>query len=240
MELHKQIVNWIRTQVKKSDKKGLVFGLSGGIDSAVVCALSKLAVGENALGLILPCKSAPRDVELALKVAKKFGVKTKKVVLDRIFDALVKIYPKAGHLAKSNLKPRLRMAVLYYFANILDYLVVGTGNKSELAVGYFTKHGDGGVDILPLGGLLKTEVRVLARSLSIPHEIIDRPPSAGLWPGQTDEGEMDITYDELDKIITAVENEQTKGVDKRNLLKVNKMMAYSEHKRCKTPVFNKN
>jgi len=154
MALSDKIANWIKKQVKESGKKGIVLGLSGGIDSAVVAALVKKAMGENVLCLLLPCKSNPEDEKYAEMAAREFNIKTKKVVLDDIFDEFVKINPGASSLAKANLKPRLRMATLYCFANTLDYLVAGTGNKSELLVGYFTKYGDGGADILPIGGLL--------------------------------------------------------------------------------------
>ncbi len=237
MNLSKEMRDWIKKQVEKAHKKGILFGLSGGLDSAVVAYLAKLAVGDNALGLILPCKSDPKDVELALTVAEKFNIKTKEIQLDNIFDELVKIYPEANNLAKGNLKPRLRMTVLYYFANTFDYLVAGTGNKSEITIGYFTKYGDGGADILPLGGLLKTEVRKLAKEIGVPDEIIKRPPSAGLWHGQTDEGEIGITYEELDKVIKALEKNKTEGMDKRTLQKVKKMIRNSEHKRTKIPMF---
>jgi NAD+ synthase len=160
--------------------------------------------------------------------------------LDTLYDDFVKINPEANRMAKANLKPRLRMMTLYYFANTLDYLVAGTGNKSELVVGYFTKYGDGGVDILPLASLLKNEVRGLARELDVPNEVIKRPPSAGLWHGQTDEGEMGITYEELDKTITAIEEKNTKDIDKATLSKVKKMMKNSEHKRVCAPIFHRN
>ena len=239
MKLSKDISGWIKTQVEKAGKSGVVFGLSGGVDSAVVGSLSRLALGDNAMGLILPCKSNERDVELAQDVARKFGIRTKKVVLDSIFDEFVKMYPNANKLAEANLKPRLRMAVLYYFANTMNYLVVGTGNKSEIAIGYFTKHGDAAADILPIGGLLKGEVWELAGKLGVPDEIIKRAPSAGLWEGQTDEGEMGITYDELDKAILAIEKKKTKDIDRETLAKVKKMIKSSEHKRARIPVFRK-
>jgi NAD+ synthase len=105
-------------------------------------------------------------------------------------------------LARANLKPRLRMAALYYHANALNYLVVGTGNRSELELGYFTKYGDGGVDLLPLGGLVKGQVRELARFLGVPEPIVTRPPTAGLWEGQTDEGELGLTYEQIDRYLT--------------------------------------
>ena len=102
----------------------------------------------------------------------------------------------------ANVKPRLRMTTLYFLANTLNYLVAGTGNRSELAIGYFTKHGDGGVDLLPIGDLLKGDVRAAARDLGVPEPIIDKAPSAGLWAGQTDEGEMGFSYAELERYLT--------------------------------------
>ena len=239
MKLSKEIADWIKKQVEKANKKGVLFGLSGGVDSAVVALLSKLALGDNVLGLILPCESSPEDIDCALEFAKKFKIRTEEIALDGIFDEFIKIHPEANRMAKANLKPRLRMVTLYYFANSLDYLVAGTGNKSELAVGYYTKYGDGGVDILPLGGLLKTEVKDLAKELGIPDEIICKAPSAGLWEGQTDEGEMGITYEELDKTIVAIEKNNTRSIDKEALSKVKKMIANSAHKRAKIPIFSK-
>jgi NAD+ synthase len=128
------------------------------------------------------------------------------------------------------------MATLYYFANSRNYLVAGSGNKSELTVGYFTKYGDGGADILPLGDLLKCQVRELAHELGVPEEIIAKPPSAGLWPGQTDEGEMGITYSELDRTISALEKGDTRSCSEATLERVKAMRAASEHKRRPIPI----
>lgn len=239
MELSEEIANWIKKHLEKAGRKGIVFGLSGGLDSAVLAHLAKMAVGDNVLGLILPCKSATEDVELAIKAAEKAGIETKEVSLDRAFDEFFVMCPGADAPARGNLKPRLRMTALYYFANMLNYLVAGSGNKSELAIGYFTKYGDGAVDILPLGNLLKTEVRELARELGVPEEIIKRPPSAGLWKGQTDEGEIGLTYEQLDRAILAIEKNETQGMDKKTLEKVKKMIKNSEHKRSEIPIFRR-
>ncbi len=239
MELSEEIAKWIKKHLEKSGKNGIIFGLSGGLDSAVLANLAKMAAGDNALGLILPCKSSREDGELAVKAAEAAGIKTGKVLLDGVFDELCGACRSANTMAKANLKPRLRMVVLYYFANTLDYLVAGAGNKSELTIGYFTKYGDGAVDILPLGGLLKEEVRRLAKKLGVPEEIIKRPPSAGLWKGQTDEAEIGLTYDELDSTIEAIEKNKTQGMDKKTLDKVRNMIKDSEHKRKKIPVFRR-
>jgi NAD+ synthase len=104
-------------------------------------------------------------------------------------------------MARANVKPRLRMLSLYYYANLLGYLVLGTGNKAELTMGYFTKFGDGGADALPLGDLVKAEVRELARLLGVPREVVERAPSAGLWAGQTDEVELGLSYEQLDRFL---------------------------------------
>ncbi|MDQ7779056.1 MAG: NAD(+) synthase [Planctomycetota bacterium] len=240
MRLSVRISNWIRAQVKGARAKGIILGLSGGIDSAVVAVLAKRAVGGNALGVIMPCHSASDDEADARLVARRFGISTRKIDLSRAFDALAStlsrnagraVADSAARLAMANLKPRLRMIVLYYLANRMNYLVAGTGNRAEISVGYFTKYGDGAVDILPIGSLLKREVRALAVELGIPEKIITKPPSAGLWPGQTDEGEMEILYDELDSILAG------EGGDKASVRKVRSMAARSEHKRRMPAVF---
>ena len=205
MDLAERISNWIRQKVEEAGAEGVVMGISGGVDSSVVASLAKRAVGERLIGVIIPCHSEPLDIRYASLVAEKLKIKTEPVVLDSLYDKFLELLPSGKRLALGNLKARLRMATLYFFANNLNYLVVGTGNKSEISVGYFTKYGDGGCDILPLGDLLKTEVRKLARRLEIPEEIINQVPSAGLWRGQTDEGEMGLSYEDLDEIISAIE-----------------------------------
>ncbi len=227
-----KIVSWIRGQIKCSGAKGIVLGLSGGIDSAVVAALCKEAVGKNKLlVLFMPCNSNPQDLRDARLVAKSLGLKSKLVDLTSVYNNFLKTLPAAGGLARGNLKPRLRMSTLYYFANKLNYLVCGTGNKSELLVGYFTKYGDGGVDILPIADLFKRQVRKLAQELKIPQGIITKPPTAGLWQGQTDEGEMGITYDELDDILDKFCNNKKQTASSIKVNKIKRMYSNSEHKR---------
>ena len=234
--LAERLVSWIREKVLAGGCKGVVLGMSGGLDSSVLAVLCQRAFPKNALGLLMPCHSILEDEEHALAVASKFSIPTKTVVLDSIFDALVKVLPDdsidpaASHLAKANLKVRLRMLTLYYFANQLKYMAVGSSNRSELAVGYFTKYGDGGVDIMPLGSLVKGQIRELAGFLGIPREIIDKPPSAGLWSGQTDEDDLGFNYDELDRYL--VTGEASKEVRKR----IEAMMKASGHKRLLPPV----
>ncbi len=243
MELADRISGWIKEKVEEAVAEGIVLGLSGGVDSSLTAALAKKALGDKVLGLLMPCHSDPTDLEHARMVAIKLGIETEYVDLGPVFDSLMASLPRGSDLAVANLKPRLRMATLYYFANSRNYLVAGTGNKSELTVGYFTKYGDGGADLLPLGDLLKSQVRELARELGVPEEIIAKPPSAGLWAGQTDEGEMGITYDELDRTILAVdlhrnsgEKGDTRGCDEAILERVKAMMVASEHKRLPIPI----
>jgi len=238
-DLAQRLVSWIQEQVEKAHCRGVVFGLSGGIDSAVVGVLSHRAFTKNSLGVIMPCHSNEEDMADALAIARQFSIPTVTVTLDDIFDCVLKALPnmesddKTRRLAEANLKPRLRMTALYYLANRLNYMVVGTSNKSELSVGYFAKHGDGGVDVMPLANLLKKDVVELARHLSVPIKIIERPPSAGLWPGQTDEGEMGVTYKELDQYLAT--GQATEKVRK----KVDAMAQASAHKRAPpaTPPF---
>ncbi len=206
-EIQQKLITWIKEKVEKAGAKGAVVGLSGGVDSSVVAVLCKKAFPKNTLGLIMPCQSKESDIQDAKKIATKFKIPYKIVSLDEVYNSLVhqllesKLHSQPNKIALGNIKPRLRMITLYYFANLLNYLVVGTGNKSELTLGYFTKYGDGGVDLLPLGNLVKTEVKKLAKKLGIPEEIIKKTPSAGLWEGQTDEGELGFTYEKLDRFL---------------------------------------
>ncbi len=191
-DMRERIAGWLKQEVRRAKADGIVVGMSGGVDSSVVAALSKEAVGDSMLALILPCYSQARDGEDAERVAAQLQIPVARVDLSPMYDAFLSILSGENMIARANLKPRLRMITLYYHANLQNYVVAGTGNKSELMVGYFTKYGDGGVDLLPLGGLLKTQVRELAHRLGIPEDIIKKSPSAGLWEGQTDEGEMGI------------------------------------------------
>jgi NAD+ synthase len=232
--MQKKIIVWLRKQVKSAGARGVVLGLSGGLDSCVVAVLARKALGaHNVLALMLPCRSQARDSRDAKLVAGKFGIRTKIIDLSKVYDGMIDILPAADRMTQANIRPRLRMIVLYYFARKMNYLVCGTSNKSELAAGYFTKFGDGASDILPLGNFLKTQVRSLAAELGIPQPIIDKAPTAGLWPGQTDEKEMGITYPELDEIIRRIERKQPQRAAKAKVDKVRKLMRCSEHKRLR-------
>nr|CBH36905.1 probable NH(3)-dependent NAD(+) synthetase [uncultured archaeon] len=230
---------WIRKKVEEASAEGVILGMSGGLDSSVTAVLCKNAFPKSTLGLIMPCFSDPEDIEHVKQVAEKFDIETRKVDLSPVFLTVLETLGSKTYdrdIATANLKPRLRMLVLYYFANKLNYLVVGTGNKSELMIGYFTKYGDGGVDLLPLGDLLKTEVRALAEVLDIPKAIIEMPPSAGLWVGQTDETEIGMSYEVLDGVLKALASNDFAGCDMDKVKMVKDMVKKAGHKREKTPV----
>ncbi|MGI6143605.1 MAG: NAD(+) synthase [bacterium] len=235
-ELERKLVLWLQEKVGQAGARGAVVGLSGGLDSAVVAVLCKKAFPEGTLALIMPCHSMGEDETHAQLLAERFGIPYRRVVLDDVYDKMLATLTadidgdKVLSLARANLKPRLRMITLYFYAAQLNYLVVGTGNRSEIAVGYFTKYGDGGVDLLPLGNLVKGEVLALAFHLGIPKEIINKPPSGGLWPGQTDEAEMGITYRDLDAYLKGCEIDP--GVQAR----IEDMHYKSRHKRKRPPV----
>jgi NAD+ synthase len=228
------LVSWLQSEVKNAGLKGAVVGLSGGIDSAVTARLCQMAFEEEVLTVIMPCHSRSQDREDALKVANKFGMEVVENDLSEIYDHFLANLKEsgieAGRLAAANIKPRLRMTALYYYAQAKNYLVVGTDNWSELKIGYFTKHGDGGIDLAPLGSLVKHEVKELAKVLEIPAEIIEKKPSAGLWEGQTDESEMGFSYQELDQYIL------TGDVETEVKEKIQKLAAKNSHKVAPIPI----
>lgn len=193
--------------IRQTSPRGVVVGLSGGVDSSLVAALCAEALGgDKVLGLIMPSDVTKKDdVEDAAEVAKKLGIDYKTIDTTNIFNAFASSAELTNNsMAESNITPRIRMTILYYYANLLNRLVAGTGNRSEILIGYFTKFGDGGADFLPIGDLYKHEVRDLAKEMGIPGKIINKPPTAGLWHGQTDEAEIGMNYEELDKILEAL------------------------------------
>lgn len=227
--------SWIREKFREAGAQRAALGISGGIDSALLAALLAKALGpENVTGVIMPCHSMPIDEEYATLLAGKIKIKTVKVDLSEVYDAAGAALEKGGvkpdGLAAANIKPRLRMTTLYAIAQQQGALVCGGGNKDEVTMGYFTKYGDSGVDLLPLADLLKGEVWAVAEYLGVPREIIDRPPTAALWEGQTDEAEMGLTYKELDAYIATGEaSEEAKE-------KIERANKRSAHKRLFPPM----
>ena len=198
------IVEFVQNKVSEANAEGLVIGLSGGIDSTVAAFLACEAVGkENVFGIVMPSTTTPTEDKLhGTAVAQLLGINYKEMAIDSILNEFLSVAQlEEDILAIGNLKARIRMSIIYFYANSKNYLVCGTGNKSEISIGYFTKHGDGACDIEPIGDLYKTDVYELAKYLEIPQEIIDKPPRAGLWNNQTDEDEIGMTYKLLDKIL---------------------------------------
>lgn len=229
-----QIVKWLKDMLKDTPTKGFVLGMSGGLDSSVCAALIRQAT-DNCLGLILPIESDIRDLDDASAVASALDIKTQYIDLTATYRNLVTLLPDGDRLALGNIKARLRMIVLYYYANLHNYLVCGTGNKTEISLGYFTKHGDGACDILPLGDLYKGEVRELARELDIPQGIINKVPSAGLWSGQTDEGEIGFTYEQMDAALRKIDRGE---VSDETCRKLSNVLRSNLHKREMPKIFS--
>jgi len=227
-----RITSFIKKIVEDSKANGIILGLSGGIDSALTGALCVQALGKSKVfALILPIHSSKADLYDAKLMIAHLEIKFSVVDLTGTFDLLLKTLSstqKVKDLAKANLKPRLRMIALYFYANQMNYLVAGTGNRSEREIGYFTKYGDGAADFLPILHLYKKEVQEMAKYLQIPQRIIERKPSAGLWEGQTTEGEVSqqlgfsITYDKLDGMLENLTNDtfDPDNVEYQNLLKL--------------------
>lgn len=236
------ICNFIKTKLEESKTDGLVIGLSGGLDSSTVAYLcARVIESDKILGLILPSETtSPKDIDDAMLVADNLGIKYKNLHIDHLIEPFPKLCPQCSKsaLANGNLKARTRMMLLYYHSNSMNRLVMGTGNKTELLVGYFTKYGDGGVDVLPIGDLYKTHVKEIAAYIGVPKNIIEKAPTAGLWTGQTDEEELGIKYELLDKILylMADKNLSVSEVSKRlkiaedEVLRIKNMVESSKHK----------
>ena len=198
------IIKFIQSKVSEAKADGIVVGLSGGIDSTLVAYLACEAVGkENVFGIIMPSTTTPTEDKIhGISIAQGLGIDYKEIAIDSILNEfLFMAQLEEDTLAIGNLKARIRMSIIYYFANQKNYLVSGTGNKSEILIGYFTKHGDGACDIEPIGDLYKTDVYKLSEDMGVPQEIIDKPPRAGLWNNQTDESEIGMSYDLIDQIL---------------------------------------
>jgi len=231
-----QRVEFIRTIVSKAKADGIVFGNSGGKDSALVGILCKMAC-ENTLGVIMPCESKSnynQDKEDAEALAECFHIETRVVDLTQAKKALVdalEITTQTTASALANIAPRLRMTTLYAIAASENRIVAGTGNRSETYMGYFTKWGDGAYDFNPIADLTVTEIYEFLRFLNVPRSIIEKAPSAGLFDGQTDENEMGVSYESIDKYLLGLEVEEHERqiIDRYHLMSV--------HKREKPSVF---
>jgi NAD+ synthase len=207
-KITRAVSQFIKTEVSKSRSKGVVIGMSGGVDSSVAACLAVNALGaEKVFGLIIPDSSVTpeNDTEDAKKLAKKLGIKYKVIEVGKTKNQFLRNFPR-NRLARANFLVRLRMSILYYYAAVMDRLVLGTGNKSELRLGYFTKYGDAAVDLMPIGDLYKSEVRELAKFLQIPPNIATKKSSARLWRGQTTEGEIGLAYEKIDSLLKQIDS----------------------------------
>lgn len=239
-----RLLNFIRERTAAAGKTRLVVGLSGGIDSAVSAYLGVRALGrENLTAFLLPYRTTrPESLEDAELVARELGVEHRRIDITPMVDAYFQLFPDADPKRRGNFMARCRMAVLYDQSAALDALVLGTGNRTEALLGYTTLWGDMACAFTPLGGLYKTQVRQLAAFLGVPARIIDKTPTADLWEGQTDEGEMGITYEEADLILYQLydlgypeERVVREGFDPQAVRKVKSMVEASTFKRRMPP-----
>ena len=239
-----RIIDFIRNGIRKAGVGGAVIGISGGIDSALAATLTVKALGKDkVLGIHMPESSLTpsEDSKDAKTLADWLGIEFQTIDISGIISAFMAAIPEsesADRLSMGNLKARIRMSLLYFHANRMNRMVIGTGNKTEILLGYFTKYGDGGVDLEPIGGLYKTDVWELSRRLGVPESIITKKPSAGLWAGQTDEAELGISYLKVDEVLKRLEQYEdpetilnTLEISVEQLNSVINRIEKSEHKR---------
>ena len=244
LEISKNITNFISKEVTKSGLTGAIIAASGGIDSSLLLALTVSALGpEHVRAITIPERdiTPESDITDVMRLTEQYNVTCDIVEITPTLTALSKalpLYDPSDLLATGNLRPRIRMMVSYHYANALNMMVIGSSNKTELLTGYFTKYGDGGVDLMPLGDLYKCQIRQLAHHMGVPQEIIEKTPTAGLWPGQTDEGDMGASYDTIDLILWGRENGWSAqeiaseiAVDQSLVEKILTRVEKNEHKR---------
>jgi NAD+ synthase len=232
---------FMKTYVENAKSDSVVLGLSGGVDSAVVAVLCQQVFGKNKTHcLFLPDEATPEkdkhDVQI---LADQFDLQVEeKEITSLVHTFLQKSCSSDEKLVKANVKARLRMVMLYAHANKTKSLVCGTSNKSELLIGYFTKYGDGGVDLMPIGDVYKTNVWEIAKKLDLPSCMIQKPPTAGLWKGQTDEKELKMSYETLDQILFGLEQKlsfdriaQLIHIPLDDVTRIHDMRVCSQHKR---------
>lgn len=245
-EYVEETTEFIAESVEIADVDGVVIGLSGGIDSSTSSALAVEALGaENVHGLVMPSEvSEDENMSDAERHAERFGIDYDVIEIQPVVERFLEGYSAESREAVGNLAARVRMCYNYLVANEEERLVLGTGNRSEILVGYYTKYGDGGVDILPIGGLYKTEVREVARELGVEEDIVEKTPTAGLWEGQTDEDELGVPYETVDDFFVAYLDEEgsvdeacdAAGIDDETAQRLLGLYRRSEHKR-KTPPY---
>jgi NAD+ synthase len=235
------IIEFIRNEVTRADSNGVVLGLSGGIDSSVALFLATKSLGNNkVLGLILPDKTVSQqtDMDDAIEIAQKLGIQYYIIDITELKKKFMDVLP-IDRKSIGNLIARIRMNFIYYYANIENKLVLGTSDKSELMIGYFTKFGDGAADILPLADLYKTQVRELAKYLNLPEKILLKKSSPSLWKDQTAEDEIGMNYEKIDLILKYLEKNTLenipidllgKKIHEKDLLMIKNLVSKNKHK----------
>ncbi|MGI0030738.1 MAG: NAD+ synthase [Nitrososphaeraceae archaeon] len=231
----KKITRFISSQVKSRKKSGIVIGLSGGIDSSVCVILACRALASHSIiGLSMPEKNVTpqKDLQNVRSLANELKIKYREINIERGKKVLLN-NPMKDKLAGGNFSARIRMSLLYYYAATNNLLVLGTADKSELMIGYFTKFGDAGADIFPIGELYKSQVRLLGKELQVPEEILRQPSSPGFWKGQLAEKEIGLPYGEIDRILESyLSNRWNAGeFSQRKIKLVTDMIKKNQHKK---------
>lgn len=243
--VEKTLVEFIRGEVARAGFARAVVNLSGGLDSAVSCTLAVKALGaENVLAILLPYKTSSQDsIDHAHLLLEQLGAKSLTIPITEMVDAIIAREPEMSPVRQGNIMARTRMIIAYDQSAAFKGLVVGTGNKTEILLGYTTLYGDSACAFNPLGDLYKTRVRQLARALSVPEPIIAKPPTAGLWVGQTDEGELGFTYAEVDKLLFLLVDQHLRpdecvafGFDESFVRKVLERVKKNQFKRVMPPI----
>lgn len=239
------LTQWIRAEIGRAGFERAVVGVSGGVDSSLACSLAAEALGAgNVLALRMPYKtSSPDSMEHAQLVIRELGVQELTLPITDMVEPLFERFPEADPIRRGNVMARARMILLYDQSAAFGGLVVGTGNKTEILLGYTTLYGDAASALNPLGDLYKTQVRQLARAMGIPGIIIDKPPSADLWVGQTDEAELGFSYAEVDRLLLllvdnrhSIEDCVSAGFDRGFVEKVSERIRTSQYKRVLPPI----
>jgi len=238
--IQEKIESFLVQEISQRESSGVIFGLSGGIDSAVIAVLCANSLKEKTLALIMPdSKVTPKkDTEDALHLVDKLGIEYKLIDINAVHKEYSK-YIEPNPLALGNLRARIRANILYYYANAKNYLVLGSSDKSEFLIGYFTKFGDGAADLLPIVSLYKTQVREFAKFLGIPDSIISKKSSPGLWQDHLAESELGSSYEVIDAVLHCIvdktlslqETVDHTGIEQSVVDKIHKLYKKSEHKR---------
>jgi len=241
VKIQNDIEKFLKDSVLENKADGVIFGLSGGIDSAIIAYLSAKIFGKKALALVMPDSTVSPSSETgdALKIIGELGIDYKLIDID-VIHKVYSNYIEPDERALGNLRARIRANIIYYYANLKNYLVLGTCDKSEYLIGYFTKFGDGSADILPIVELYKTQLREFAKFIGVPNNIITKRSSPNLWKGHYAEEEIGIEYEKTDTILYCMLEQQytsnkfldeITGISKKDVEKIYQMYQNTQHKR---------